>query len=372
MTAFLRKNGIEAEQICYDFSSRPFMEKTAVPAPVPQKPFFSRFVSRCIRSFRYRFFEKPRNARYEDYKRNILPLRAEAFSAFQNIITHSDVVYVLETVVSAADRYDCLIAGSDQVWNFDWFNPAFFLDLPACHARRLAYAASAGRVMFCEDETAYLRRTLPRFDAVSVREKDLADVLNEMLETDRIVQTVDPTLLLSADEWGALASPRLLGKKYLFCYYLHNDSSLSDLARKAARKYRLKIATIPFPGIEYNQEDIRFGTYRFDAASPADFLSLIRHAEYILTDSFHATVFSLLFGKRFVAFPREDANQMGGRLKTLTELFGCPERFCQAAGKDRALLVSKLLEQPLQSDPIRIRQKVHDSETFLLNELGKE
>ena len=372
LATFLRAQGYEAEQISYAFSSNPFEPKSARRDAAPGPAGLRGKLLRFRNALRYKLIEKRREEAYARYKRTALRERADAFSAFSDLVPHSEASWTPETVEKAAGNYDCLITGSDQVWNFDWFNPAFFLDFPNKPVCKIAYAASAGRSAFSEKETDYLRRVLPEFEAVSVRESDLAAVLNELPGIQNVVTAVDPTMLLTQADWEAIAAPRLIDKPYLFCYYLHNDEALSRLARDVARKYRLTIAAIPFPGIEYNREDLRFGKYRFDAASPADFLSLIRYADFILTDSFHAAVFSLLFGKPFTVFPRGDAPRMGSRLQTLTELFGCPERFCTVKAEERYRYVLGL-KQAQPSAPLpRFLEMIKSSESFLLDSLGKE
>ena len=372
LAMYLRRNGFDAEQISYAFSSEPFLKASRPVARVPLPKPRARFIRRVWDSLRYRLYEKPRLAFYEDYRRNLIPLRAESFAAFQNLVPHSDLAFDSNTIVSAVDHYDCLITGSDQVWNFDWFNPAFFLDFPDCRAQRLAYAASAGRSEFPEEEAAYLRQTLSHFDTISVREADLAESLNRLLKTNMIETAVDPTLLLSAGEWSALASSRLVKKPYLFCYFLHNDIKLVKLAQAFAWNKRLKIVTIPFPGIEYNDADIRFGTHRMDAAGPKDFLSLVLHADYVLTDSFHASVFSLIFNKPFFAFPRSDATGMSSRLKTLTELFGCPERFCTVPAAERLDYILSRCKHFFIPDQERALLEIHSSKEFLLQAIRKD
>lgn len=372
LAAFLQEHGYEAEQISFRFSSEPFARKPTTLVCAPRRSGIIGRLKRCKNALRYRAVEKPRQEVYAHYKNDEIAARAEAFASFCESVPHSACIYTPEMISGATEVYDCLITGSDQVWNFDWFNPAFFLDFPNQQIERIAYAASAGRAGFDEAETAYLRRVLPVFHAISVRESDLAVELNELLGTDRVVQTVDPTLLLSAKKWEALASPRLIPENYLFCYFLHNNKELACLAKRFARKRHLRIATIPFPGIEYNDMDIRFGKFRFDTASPTDFLSLIRHADYVLTDSFHATVFSLLFEKQFAVFPRSDAVSMGSRLQTLTELFNCPEHFCGVPEEDRLQWLCDLPERRVQDMSERVLSAIDSSGQFLLHALGKD
>ena len=370
LVAYLKKKGYDAEQVSYAFSSAPFIKPDIKTDKVQKKHenIVLRLIKRVFRALRFRLIYKPREQFYSNYKKNEIAGRAESFAKFQNAVPHSEKAFNKENITAAAENYDCLITGSDQVWNFAWFNPAFFLDFQNCGAKRIAYAASAGKSVFCDDEKAYLKRTLKEFDAISVREADLVPTLNSITETDTTVQTVDPTLLLGAEDWNEIAAPRLVKEKYLFCYFLNNDENLSKLARKFAKKHKLVIATIPFPGIEYNAEDIKFGKYRFDAADPADFISLVKYADYVFTDSFHATVFSLLYGKQFLSFPRSDAKSMGSRLLTLTEMFGCKERFCCVEVEKRYDYILKLppYEKNNCTEFEKVKQK---SEEFLMKAL---
>ena len=372
LARYLCSNGYEAEQVSYQLPSFPYAPSPKASAPAPHYSYPVRFFLRCKNALRKRLVEKPRRRFYENYKNTALVRRADAFASFQETVPHSRQLFSCDEIPELVEQYPCLITGSDQVWNFQWFNPAFFLEIPGCRAKRIAYAASAGKSRFNDSQEAYLRKVLPAFQAISVRETDLADRLNAILGTNSVIATVDPTLLLSAEEWKAIASPRLIRGKYLFCYFLHNDKNLSKLARQFARIRHLKIATIPFAGLEYNETDMRFGKYRFDAVAPEAFLSLILHADYVFTDSFHASVFSLLFGKQFVSLPRDGEAGMDSRLKTLTEMFGCPERFCRAGIKDRLAYILSLKELKNLADAPGAREIIHISEDFLAHALGKD
>ena len=373
LVKYLQQQGFQAEQICYTISSEPFLSPQK-PAQTKQlEPHNGKLIKlfrRMYRAARYRLVYKRCEQYYEKYKKTMIPKRARKFAEFEDGVLHSQTECNPDTVLEMVKSYDFLITGSDQVWNFAWFNPAFFLDFPEYRGKKIAYAASAGKSEFCEQEAEYLKGTLASFNAVSVREADLVDVLDHLIETDTVEQTVDPTLLLSTEDWDEIASPRLIQEKYLFCYYLHNDENLRKLSEKFAKEHHLKLAVIPFPGIEFNLADVRFGKYRFDEADPSDFISLIKHAEYVFTDSFHATVFSLLYGKQFISFPRGDAQKMGSRLATLTEMFGCKERFCLANVQDRWSYIASL---PLiRVDYERFEVMKARSEAFLMHALRND
>ena len=139
---------------------------------------------------------------------------------------------------------------------------------------------------------------------------------------------VDPTLLLTADEWNAIASERKIQGKYVFLYFLGDDRKSRKEAERFAEKKGMKLIMIPDLMGKYRKIDREIKAEYIMDATPWDFISLIKHAEYVFTDSFHACVFALLYQKDFFAFPRSGKIKMESRIQNLTELFECPERFC--------------------------------------------
>lgn len=371
LTEFLNRNGLDSEQICYIMSTDPFLPAQQTPPfdVRPEKVFFPlKFIKKVYQSLNYRLIGKKCEKYYWEYKKSKIIKRAEKFVEFQERVLHSDKIYDGSSIPEAMDIYDCFITGSDQVWNFTWFNPAFYLDFSG-NSKKIAYAASAGKSRFCMEEEIYLKRTLSEFDAISVREEDLVPTLNALLEKDSVIQTVDPTLLLTVEDWDEIVSPRLIKNKYIFCYFLHNDKKLRQLAERFARKHKMVIVTIPFPDIEYNKQDVTFGEYRIDDVGPAEFISLVKHADYVLTDSFHATVFSLIYHKQFVAFPRGNAKGMESRLLSLTRIFECEERFCNVDEKERYKYISSLPTYKYKDCYSKFEKLKLESETFLLKNL---
>lgn len=371
LTEFLNRNGFDSEQICYIMSTNSFLpvQKTNS-IDVSQKEVFLplKLIKRVYRSLRFRLIDKKCEEYYWEYRKDKIIKRTESFAEFQQRVLHSGRVYDKNSISNAMDVYDCFITGSDQVWNFTWFNPAFFLDFSG-NIKKIAYAASAGKSEFRIEEENYLKKTLSEFDAISVREENLVPTINALLEKDSVIQTVDPTLLLTAEDWDKVASPRLFENKYVFCYFLHNNKSLSQLAVKFARKHKMSIVTIPFPDIEYNKQDVTFGRYRIDDAGPSHFISLIKYADYVLTDSFHATVFSLIYHKQFIAFPRGNAKGMESRLLSLTRIFECEERFCCVDVKERYEYISALPAHKYKNYCSKYEKLKMESESFLLKNL---
>ena len=238
--------------------------------------------------------------------------------------------------------FDCYVAGSDQIWNPTISRvtaglPFFTLDF-APTGKKISYAPSLG---VSRIEPAYaerLKRSLSSFDWVSVREKEGADILRTVL--GRPVDVVlDPTMLLTPEEWNAVAddaSPRRVQKKkYIFCYSLGNTPQVLAAARRLASAYRAPIAAIcysPFDALRLKAICPRCRPIL--NAGPAEFVSLIRSAECVVTDSFHGTVFSILYRRPFRTMMRDrrdGASSMNSRVKTLLETFGLTDRLFDPA-----------------------------------------
>ena len=153
-----------------------------------------------------------------------------------------------------------------------------------------------------------MREGLSKLDAISVRERRSVPVLKQI--TDREISVVaDPVLLLTKMEWIQFANTKNINGKYILCYLL-GDSIMQRIAvKKLARRLQLPIVTFPhIPGNAVRKCDLFFGDIR-NYEGPREFLGLIENAEIIITDSFHACVFSMIFRTPFAVFERDKANR---------------------------------------------------------------
>lgn len=161
-------------------------------------------------------------------------VRNIAVDRFNHAIPHSKLYYS-NTINKANEDYDCFITGSDQVWNPDWINPYMALEFVAPGKCTASYAASTGKTTLNESQKSKLKVALEATRHISVREKESIPALQEL--TDKPIEYVlDPTLLLTAEDWDRICTEkRLIQEDYLFCYFLGDNENL----RKAAREYRL-------------------------------------------------------------------------------------------------------------------------------------
>ena len=155
---------------------------------------------------------------------------------------------------------------------------------------------------------------------------------------------LDPTLLLSREEWDEVCSDRKIDRDYVFCYFLGENKKERKIAKEFAKKHNLKLVTIPHAAGGINLVDRKFGDEKIYDASPQDFISLIKNAKYVFTDSFHAVVFSNIYQKQYFVFNRNKSGQMSSRITDITELFNQTERFCAGKDKENLTYVESLVD----------------------------
>jgi len=282
-------------------------------------------------------------------------VRNTAFSAFEELIPHSSREYTHGNIAECTDKYDLFITGSDQVWNYDWYNPIFFLnftDVP-----KISYAASIGHSSIPDEWKERYREYLKDFKAISVREEDAVAIL-EPLAPVPVEWVLDPTLLLSSDEWDEICAPRKVEGPYMFCYFLGGSKRDRRVANEVAKKKGLKIVTLPHLLGKYRSVDRSFGDIQLWDVGPKEFISLIKHADFVLTDSFHGSVFSNIYHRPFAAFEREGAKGMGGRLKSLTDLTDTQDRFLTTAEMANADYICSLPDTlPEETGKMRVMRE---------------
>ncbi len=201
--------------------------------------------------------------------------------------------------VSAAVRTgDLLLAGSDQIWSsVNGSLSAFYtFRWPGLQrrVRRFSYAASTGGAGFSSAQMEEYARRLQNFEVVSFREKQAAEELKGLFDTE-VRCDPDPTLLIDSDAWKELASPRLIEQPYLFVYMLRPDA---NLIRRASEEGKKRGCRVIYTGL---QSDRFKGVETVCDAGVEDFLSYILYADAVITNSFHGTVFSVLFERPFVS-----------------------------------------------------------------------
>lgn len=207
--------------------------------------------------------------------------------------------------VSANDMknlpFDAFITGSDQVFNTshtEGVNPAFFLTFVQKPARKISYAASLGGDKFKPEDEYEAAKALKTFDYLSVREPGAVPAVSALSGKDVSV-VPDPTLLLSREDYEELKKPCKLkgtrGGHYILVYMMERNEELIKLANKISHDTGLPIAQRSFEKIFDSETELLY------EHGPDEFLSVIENADYVLTNSFHGTVFSLIYEKPFLS-----------------------------------------------------------------------
>lgn len=192
------------------------------------------------------------------------------------------------------DKYDIYIAGSDQIWDYKLtnFDKSYFLDFVKGNRCKCSYAASIGEHLPPEGYLADYRALLLDFDEILVRESYGADIVEE-LTGKRPDVVCDPTLLLTAQEWEKLLVEPKTKKKYILVYQLGINREIVDFVKRLKQKTGYPVIYIPFPLVGLLKCRCKI------AIGPSEWMGLFKNAEYVVSDSFHGVVFSLLFNRKF-------------------------------------------------------------------------
>ena len=298
-----------------------------------------------------------------------IAFRNKKILSFNKSIPHTKL-YFPNNIGKANKQFDCFIVGSDQVWNPDWINVYNSLEFVEDGKKKISYAASIGKTVLTDEQLDVLAKVLKRMDYISIREKENLPSLEGV--TDKPIEVVlDPTLLFGRQDWDEIASDRMIADDYIFCYFLRDDKKLREIALEYARSKGIKIATLPYLNGQFRECDKDFGDHRLFDVSPEDFISLVKYSSFVITDSFHAAVFSHIYEREFVVSSK-NGNKMGCRLKSLTEIFGTENRYLN----DHELLTIEYLRD-LEQSPYLIKTDKYPelkekSLTFLKEAIGND
>lgn len=230
--------------------------------------------------------------------------------------------YGYEALKEGIKEYEAVLLGSDQVWNPLNFGSHYYtLEFVPDNIPKITYAPSFGVSSIPKTQKKRTVEYLKRIEYMSVREKKGQELIKKLTGRD-VPIVLDPTLLLTLDDWKKIYSEkRIIKEKYILCYFLGENQSHRNYANELKSKTGYKIVTLPFMD-EIVKSDFEFGDERLYNIGPSQFLNLISNAEYICTDSFHGTVFSILNHKKFLTFNRYDDNKKVSTNSRITSLLG--------------------------------------------------
>lgn len=250
-------------------------------------------------------------------------LKKKKFKAFlSKNLKLSEVIFNLGDI----SNVDCVIVGSDQVWNpiCNRGDSSYLLSNLPADVKRIAYAASIGKNENIELYNVNYQidyvKLLNQFSFISLREKDSVEFFkNNNLKSEFVV---DPVLLCDRNVWQSMIAP--IEEQYIFVYNLGNYDKLFDIVQdlKKITKLKVKIVNQNIKGTLRS-----FGYEDLSNSSPEEFISLLSNAKYVITDSFHGTAFSLIFHKKFYSIANPRSNSANNRLYSLLSEVGLAGRF---------------------------------------------
>lgn len=313
----LRDLGYEAEIIDYLFYKHPRHIVTK-----GSKPLFKNSFKKKITEFLY-----PRISKYKIlFQGNGIDLqRKQRFEAFHTENTCFSKEYrCIEDLNTAVLDYDAYIVGSDQVWNpgnYTSLDP-YFLKFAPKGKRRISYASSFGVSSLPAETLDYYKQSLGELDFISVREENAVKIVKDVSGRDA-QWVLDPTLLLDADSWRKVAKyPEGLPQRYVLLYELTPCADLKRHALQIASDKGCKVVRITKDANRVESDD---EVINIMDAGPAEFVGLFDKAEFVLTNSFHGTAFSINLNKDFyVVIPTRKENN--SRQQSLLNLMNLGNR----------------------------------------------
>lgn len=228
-----------------------------------------------------------------------------------------------ESLKELNDIYDVFICGSDQIWSPTFFNEIFYLSYVDDNKKRIAYAPSFGVSSIEEKKKKKIKKLLDKFNYISVREKQGADIVKELTGKNAEV-VLDPTLLLSEEQWSKVAVNPNIEEPYILCYFLSDNDFYYSTVERLVEETGYRVVSIPVTSDSYNTD-----YDKYPDAGPQEFLGLIKNAALVCTDSFHGTIFSVNFKRDFYVFKRfsdESSSSQNSRIYNILNLLNANDR----------------------------------------------
>ena len=305
LATYLRSRGHEVQIVDYvPEYLRHYKLWTAANSPAYDKPVIRHLY--CLAKFpgRLKALWSLRKKRFDNFTRTFLPLTKTHYHTYDQLLLDPP-------------QADVFLAGSDQIWNSLFPNgrdPAFYLQFAPEGAVRASYAASFAVQRLDEQYKEQTAQWISALDYVAVRESSALEILED-LGVRNGVNVVDPVFLLTVDQWDALCPSVDFGEPYVFVYDFDNNRELRRVAEELAEKQGLKIYTL---------QQLGYGHRSFPDAGPIEFVQLVRGAAFVLSNSFHATAFSLIYRRPYLTVNREEG--INTRMQDLNRLAGLEHR----------------------------------------------
>lgn len=274
------------------------------------KPFSKDYsIKMNVKSLLFYNKQKKRNKAFENFQNELLPTSKDSYH-------NSLEMKKTETL------YDSFIVGSDQVWNYKCIagDGTFLLDFVTDGKKKNSYAASLGKMSEEELDKMRFSSYLSDYNQISVREKDGYDIVKKYCDK-KIEINIDPTLLLDKAEWDKIAECNEK-EKFLLVYSVNLPKKVIEAGRRVASEKGLKLIVVTLENKYSPMESEENQSF----CSPQKLLGYFANAEYVITNSFHGTVFSVINQREFITIKNDKLGLDNSRLETLLESLGLENR----------------------------------------------
>lgn len=301
--------------------------------------------------FIYKILKQHNERKYQNNVDLIDRNRTKNFLVFSENYTHLKTIWFDKDIseVLNPDDFTYFITGSDQVWNPDFAgNDLYFLTFVK-QEKRIALAASIGYEELDESLKEYYTDRINQMNYISVREKSAVNLIRELTKRE-VDLMIDPTLVVDRSYWlSIMERPKLdFQKQYILSFFLGEE---------AGKEIEIISKTCNLSVIHMNQK--RFAEWY--TLSPSQFLYMVKHAEYVLTDSFHAVAFSIQFNTSFYVFQRKDKvlKNMFSRMESLLEIFELQERIYDSSINGKLEKIEKSKWENVNQELLNQRKLTH-------------
>lgn len=325
------------------------------------------------------------NDRYDQYQRNIeykkhplvfekIKQRNQIFSDFdKQFESHLSKFYssYKELKNTCKDNYSSVLTCSDQLWSPAALGSGFYnLMFAPDDMNKVSWASSFGVSKIPCYQKNRTKKYLNRIEHISMRENRGAEIVKELTGKD-VPVLLDPVFVFNKDEWGQMIPQKDAEfEPYIFCYFLGDNPKYREKAKELAEKTGLKIVTLRHLD-RYVDFDEQFGDYAPYDVDPARFLNILRNAQYVCTDSFHGTAFSIICEKKFLVFDRynsNSSNSKNSRIESLCKNLDLESRRYTEGGD-----ILQEIDKDIDYYPVsnKVEQFSQQTKTYLKNALCK-
>lgn len=253
-------------------------------------------------------------------------IRSQAFDRYRSEFLAFDKSFTLSgDNLFEAINYDTFVCGSDQIWNPVLYgvHPIWTMKFAPIGSKKIAYGPSLGISDIPKQYVADFKNNLKDYTYISCREQEGAKCLSRIIGKEVDV-VLDPTLLLTPEQWHEFTCPVNIKKPYIFCYLFGDYPYITEAKKRVKKYFNIDVVCLP-----YNLRELKADDLKLYDITPNQFVWLIENAKYVVTDSFHASVFSIKMSTPFISLKRtsdNDKKNMNSRLYTLLHTVGLEDR----------------------------------------------